>query len=55
MGGFTNFVIDRLIALGYKGEIKPFAIPNEFVSQATITEQLERFGLNPEQILDSLK
>ena len=55
MGGFVNHVIDKLIELGYQGEIKPFAIPNEFVSQATINEQLTRFNLTIEQVLDTIK
>ncbi len=55
IGGFANSVLVKLNNLGYKGKVIQKAIPNEFVKQATIDQQLESFGLLPKQILDSLK
>ncbi len=53
--GFVNNISEHLVELKYKGEIIPFAIPNEFVSQATIEQQLKRYYLSVEQILEKIK
>lgn len=54
-GGMVNNVISYLVSKGYKGEIVSLAIPNKFVKQATIKQQLEEFNLLPEQIISYLK
>ena len=54
-GGFTSALLEKLNDLGYKGEVREFAIPKVFVAQASIDEQLESFGLLPKQILKELK
>lgn len=52
--GFSNKLLDKLIALGFKGEYKEYSVGLEFVKQATINEQLERFELTPNQIIDNI-
>ena len=54
-GGFTSALLEKLNDLGYKGEVREFAIPKVFVAQASIDEQLESFGLLPKQILEQLE
>ncbi len=55
VGGLASTIIDELVNIKYKGNIKTFAIPTEFVKQGTITEQLKEFGLLPEQIIEKIK
>ena len=38
--------------LGYKGQVVIKAIPDEFVDQASVNEQEEKFGLSPKQIVE---
>ena len=52
--GFPQALLERLISLGYKGEVVIKSIPDVFVDHATIQEQLEKFGLLPEQIVELL-
>jgi len=54
-GGLVSSLVVKLSSLGYKGSISAFCVPNEFVKQASIPEQLEKFGLLPEQILKELQ
>ncbi|MCR5349323.1 MAG: 1-deoxy-D-xylulose-5-phosphate synthase [Bacilli bacterium] len=49
--GFAETVLAGLAELGYKGKITVRAVPRTFVAQAKLNEQLEEFGLLPEQIL----
>jgi 1-deoxy-D-xylulose-5-phosphate synthase len=49
--GFAESLSSALGILGYKGQIVIKAIPNVFVQHASIKEQLEMFGLTPEQVL----
>ena len=53
-GGFVDPLMAKLLQKGFKGEIKAFTVPTEFVKQATIKEQLEQFGLLPEQIVKNI-
>ena len=50
VSGFASFVSEYLITHAYKGEVVVKAIPDVFVTHATIDEQLERYGLKPEDI-----
>ncbi len=52
--GFAQYLSAKLISLGYKGEIILKALPDVYVDHASINEQLEQFGLLPEQILELL-
>ena len=54
-GGLVSLVTLKLSQLKFKGLISAHCVPNVFVKQATISEQLESFGLLPEQILEDLK
>ena len=49
--GFVNALENRLIELGYKGEIVAKAVPTVCVTQASIVEQREQFGLNIKDII----
>ncbi|MGI6644288.1 MAG: 1-deoxy-D-xylulose-5-phosphate synthase [Bacilli bacterium] len=53
--GFVNEVIAYLNALDYKGKIHAFALPNKFVLQATINEQLKEANISVEQIIKIIK
>ena len=54
-GGLVSLVTLKLSQLKFKGLISAHCVPNVFVKQATISEQLESFGLLPEQILEDIK
>jgi len=54
-GGLVSLVTLKLSQMKFKGLISAHCVPNVFVKQASITEQLESFGLLPEQILPDLK
>ncbi len=41
--------------MSYKGQIMSFAIPDVFVTQAKISEQLEELGLLPKQVFEEIK
>ena len=52
VNGFTVSVSSKLMELGYKGQVVIKAIPDEFVDQASVNEQEEKFGLSPKQIVE---
>ena len=52
--GFAQYLSAKLISLGYKGEIIVKSIPDVFVDHASINEQLDKFALQPEDILKLL-
>ena len=52
--GFAQYLSVKLISLGYKGEIIVKSIPDVFVDHASINEQLDKFALQPEDILKLL-
>ena len=52
--GFPQALLERLNNLGYKGEVVVKSIPDVFVDHASIEEQLDKFGLLPEQIIELL-
>lgn len=54
-GGLVNLTMEHLLAKQFKGVTKPYFVPNEFVKQGTIHEQLEKYHLLPEQIIEDLK
>ena len=54
-GGFASFISTKLIEYGYKGITHIYSISDEFIKQGTILEQLEKYHLTPEQIIDDIK
>ena len=54
-GSLVNLTEAYLLEKEFKGSLKAYFIPNEFVKQGTIKEQLERYELLPEQIVNKLK
>lgn len=54
-GGLVNSVMAYLLEKNFKGSISAYFIPNEFVKQGTIRQQLERFKITPEDVLKELK
>ena len=52
INGFTNSVSSKLMELGFKGQVILKAIPDTFVDQASVSQQEEKYGLLPEQIID---
>ncbi len=53
--GFASYLKTKLCEMSYKGQIMSFAIPDVFVTQAKISEQLEEFGLLPKQVFEEIK
>lgn len=54
-GGLVNSVMAYLLEKNFKGSISTYFVPNEFVKQGTITQQLKRFHISPEDVLKELK
>lgn len=54
-GSLVNLTSAYLLENGFKGALKAYFIPNEFVKQASINEQLEKYHLLPKQIIEDLK
>lgn len=54
-GGLVSALTLNLSRQHYSGALTAFCVPNEFVKQASIKEQLEGFGLLPEQIIAKIK
>ncbi|MBO4855946.1 MAG: 1-deoxy-D-xylulose-5-phosphate synthase [Bacilli bacterium] len=52
--GFAQYLSAKLVSLGYKGKIIIKSIPDVFVDHASISEQLDKFSLQPEDILKLL-
>ena len=52
--GFAQYLSAKLVSLGYKGEIIIKSIPDVFVDHSSINEQLDKFSLQPEDILKLL-
>ncbi len=53
--GLVNNVMAYLLEKKFKGSISAYFVPNEFVKQGTIRQQLERYHLTPEDVLKELK
>ncbi len=53
--GLVNNVMAYLLEKKFKGSISAYFVPNEFVKQGTIRQQLERFNITPEDVLKELK
>ena len=51
-GGINETIISGLADVGYKGSTKVFAVDGEFVSQASVEKQLERYHLDAQSIYD---
>lgn len=49
----TNLVME-LVKQGYKGKIDTFTLPNAFIKQASIDEQIKELGLEPSDILKNI-
>ena len=54
-GGLVDSVMAYLLEKNFKGSISAHFVPNEFVKQGTISEQLARFKLRVSDIIDELK
>ena len=54
-GSLVNLSMAYLLEKGFKGSLKAYFVPNEFVKQGTIQQQLRRYGLLPEQLIEKLK
>ena len=54
-GSLVNLTSAYLLENGFKGALKAHFVPNEFVKQASINEQLEKYHLLPKQIIETLK
>ena len=54
-GGLVNNVMAYLLEKKFKGSISAYFVPNEFVKQGTIRQQLERFKITPEDVLREVK
>ena len=54
-GSLVNLTSSYLLEKQFKGSLKAYFVPNEFVRQGTIKQQLDRYGLSPEQIIAKLK
>ena len=54
-GGLESVLVNKLSQKSYKGLISAHSIPLQFIKQASINEQLEEFGLLPEQIIKFVK
>lgn len=54
IGGLVSKLTVNLSKKNFKGVISSFCVPDVFVKQASINEQLEEFGLLPQQILKKL-
>ena len=52
VSGFATYLSEYLLTHGYKGEVIVKAVPDVFVSHATIEEQLKRYELLPENIVE---
>ena len=52
--GLVESIMAKLSALGFKGSICPFAVPNKFIKQGSINEQLEKYSLLPSQVMEEL-
>mgnify|MGYP003290956267 CR=1 FL=1 len=53
--GIVNILMAHLLEKNYKGAVSAYFVDNTFVSHATINEQLEKFGLLPEQVILKIK
>ena len=54
-GGLVNSVMAYLLEKNFKGSISAYFVPNEFVKQGTIRQQMERFHITPEDVIKELK
>ena len=54
-GGLVNATMAYLLEKKFKGSISAYFVPNEFVKQGTIRQQLERYKITPEDVLAELK
>lgn len=54
-GGLVNASMAYLLEKKFKGSISAYFVPNEFVKQGTIKQQLERFKITPSDVVNELK
>lgn len=54
-GGLVNSVMAYLLEKKFKGSISAYFVPNEFVKQGTIDEQLKRYKIRVEDVINDLK
>lgn len=54
-GGLVNSTMAYLLEKKFKGSISAYFVPNEFVKQGTITQQMERYHITVEDVIKELK
>lgn len=54
-GGLVNSVMAYLLEKNFKGSISSYFVPNEFVKQGTIDQQLERYKIRVSDVIEDLK
>ena len=54
-GGLVNSVMAYLLEKNFKGSISAYFVPNVFVKQGTIEQQLKRFHISVEDVIEDLK
>ncbi len=52
--GFVDTLIEKLVSLKYKGVIEFKCLPNEFIKQGTIQEQLDEYHVSVDDLFDIL-
>ena len=53
--GLVDSTMAYLLEKKFKGSISAYFVPNEFIKQGTIRQQLERFKITPEDVISELK
>ena len=53
--GLVDSTMAYLLEKGFKGSISAYFIPNEFIKQATIPQQLAKYHLTVEDVICELK
>ncbi len=54
-GGFGDAVLGQLVADGYHGRYRRFAVPDRYIEHMTRSEQLEECGLSAPQVAQTLQ
>ena len=54
-GGLVNMTMAYLLEKKFKGSISTYCVPNEFVRQGSIDQQLARYNLRVEDVVKDLK
>lgn len=54
-GGLVDSTMAYLLEKKFKGSISAYFVPNEFVKQGTISQQLARYNIRVEDVIEELK